>query len=216
MSLLAVAACSRDPQARADTTTDSQRVGTTGLSKRDSAAGYVVDTPIPQGVVSKKDTSRTAKDSGTKDSTARDTVMSRDSLPKSDSAAADSTATPALSVKMAPGRPKKDSLALIYVIRKANRTSGWPVRGAAPAPGSLLPDKRIVAFYGNPLSKRMGILGELPPDRMLAKLDSVVKQWEEADPETPVQPALHYISVVAQAGTGRDGKYRLRMDSSKI
>jgi hypothetical protein len=44
----------------------------------------------------------------------------------------------------------------------------------------------------------------------------VVKEWEAADPETPVQPALHYISVVAQAGPGRDGKYRLRMDSSAI
>jgi hypothetical protein len=62
----------------------------------------------------------------------------------------------------------------------------------------------------------MGILGQIPPDKMLAKLDTVVKEWEEADPETPVQPALHYISVVAQAGPGKDGKYRLRMDSSKI
>jgi hypothetical protein len=51
---------------------------------------------------------------------------------------------------------------------------------------------------------------------MLAKLDGIVKEWEAADPETPVQPALHYISVVAQADPGKDGKYRLRMDSAKI
>jgi hypothetical protein len=217
LSLLLLSACSRDPQARADTTADSQRVGTTGLSKRDSAAGYVVDTPIPQGVPTKRDTSRATRDSLATDSTRRDTSSSRDSLAtRTDSTASDSTAAPALSVKMAPGRPKKDSLALIYVLRKANRSSGWPVRGAAPAPGALLPDKRIIAFYGNPLSKRMGILGEIPPEKMLAKLDTVVKEWEQADPETPVQPALHYISVVAQAGPGRDGKYRLRMDSSKI
>jgi hypothetical protein len=151
-----------------------------------------------------------------KGATAGDSAASRDSLPKKADSTAPDSAAPALSVTMAPGRPKKESLALIYVIRKANRTAGWPVRGAAPAPGAILPNKRIIAFYGNPLSKRMGILGEIPPDQMLAKLDGVVKEWEAADPETPVQPALHYISVVAQAGPGRDGKYRLRMDSSKI
>src|SRR5687768_9573616 len=29
----------------------------------------------------------------------------------------------------------------------------WPVNGPAPRPGSILPNKRIVAYYGNPLSK---------------------------------------------------------------
>jgi hypothetical protein len=79
-----------------------------------------------------------------------------------------------------------------------------------------LPQKRIVAFYGNPLSKRMGILGEIPPDEMLAKLDSITREWRSADPATPVVPALHLIAVVAQGGPGRDGKYRLRMDSSLV
>jgi hypothetical protein len=90
------------------------------------------------------------------------------------------------------------------------------VKGPAPKEGAILPQKRIIAFYGNPLSKRMGILGEIPPDQMIAKLQTVVKEWETADPDVQVQPALHYISVVAQADSGRDGKYRLRMDSSKI
>ena len=211
LSLLVSAACGREPEARADTTADSQRLAPTGVSRNDSAAGYVTyvaDTPVPQGAPVRKDTARAMKDSAT---------VSDSLTKKADSAAADSTPpAPALSVTMAPGRPKKDSLALIYAIRKANRTEGWPVRGPAPAPNSLLPNKRIIAFYGNPLSKKMGILGEIPPDQMLAKLDGVVKEWEAADPGTPVQPALHYISVVAQGAPGRDGKYRLRMDSSRI
>jgi hypothetical protein len=57
----------------------------------------------------------------------------------------------------------------------------------------------------------MGILGELPPDKMLARLDKEVAEWQKADPSTPVQPALHLIAVVAQGMPGRDGKYRLRM-----
>ena len=66
-----------------------------------------------------------------------------------------------------------------------------------PLPGSILPAKRIVAFYGNPLSKHMGVLGEYPPEHMLAKLDTIVREWQDADPTTPVQPALHLIAVVA-------------------
>jgi hypothetical protein len=86
----------------------------------------------------------------------------------------------------------------------------WPVKGPAPLPGSILPEKRIVAFYGNPLSKRMGVLGELPRDQMLARLDREVRAWEEADPSTPVQPALHLIVSVAQGTPGKDSTYRYR------
>lgn len=92
----------------------------------------------------------------------------------------------------------------------------WPVKGPLPLPGSILPDRRIVAFYGNPLSKRMGILGALPPEKMLAKLDTVVQSWRLADSLTPVQPALHLIAVVAQGSAGRDGKYRARMADTLI
>jgi len=92
----------------------------------------------------------------------------------------------------------------------------WPVDSPAPLPGALLPTKRIVAFYGNPLAKRMGILGELAPDDMLTKLDREVSAWNAADPATPVQPALHLIAVVASDSPGKSGKYRTRMDSALI
>ena len=83
-------------------------------------------------------------------------------------------------------------------------------------PGSILPRERIVAFYGNPRSDRMGILGELPPDEMLSRLDQEVDGWERADPSTPVRPALHMIAVMATADPGPDGKYRLRLPRSAI
>src|SRR4051812_45325851 len=41
-------------------------------------------------------------------------------------------------------------------------TSKWPVKAPYPLPDAVLPFHRIVAFYGNLYSKRMGILGELP------------------------------------------------------
>lgn len=92
----------------------------------------------------------------------------------------------------------------------------WPVKSAFPLPGALLPFKRIVAYYGNLYSKGMGILGQLPPDEMLQRLQSEAKRWAAADPQIPVQPALHYIAVTAQHLPGKDGKYRLRMPSSQI
>ncbi|QJR34312.1 hypothetical protein [Gemmatimonas groenlandica] len=86
----------------------------------------------------------------------------------------------------------------------------WPVPGPAPLPGSVLPAKRIIAYYGNPFSKRMGVLGEYPKPEMLAMLDREVAAWTKADPSTPVQPALHLITTVAQGDAGKDGKYRMR------
>jgi len=94
-------------------------------------------------------------------------------------------------------------------------TPPWPTP-PVPLPGSILPGARIVAFYGNPLSRRMGILAEKPVYSMLARLDREVAAWQAADPATPVQPALHMIVSVAQANPGKDGKYRQRADSGLI
>jgi hypothetical protein len=92
----------------------------------------------------------------------------------------------------------------------------WPVKTSYPNTGALLPFNRIVAYYGNLYSKGMGILGEYPEDEVVERLNVEVKKWELADPKTPVIPALHYIAVVAQAGPGRDGKYRARMPDKEI
>lgn len=95
-------------------------------------------------------------------------------------------------------------------------TPHWPVKSGYPLPGAILPFKRIVAFYGNFYSKRMGILGEIPPEEMLKKLLSESKKWAKADSMIPVQPALHYICVSAQHEPGKAGKYRMRMPFNQI
>lgn len=105
---------------------------------------------------------------------------------------------------------------LAYRDMGSDLDSLWPPKMPAALPGSILPAKRIIAFYGNPLSRRMGILGEFDPPEMLQKLDAEVREWNSLDPSHPVQPALHLIAVVAQGSAGRDGKYRARMDSTMI
>jgi hypothetical protein len=112
-------------------------------------------------------------------------------------------------------KAKYDSL--LKRLANGDTTGHWPVKNQPyPVPGAILPFKRIVAFYGNLFSKKMGILGELPPNEMLAKLKVEAKNWEKADPQTPVQTALHYIAVVAQGAGGADGKYRYRMPFKQI
>lgn len=93
--------------------------------------------------------------------------------------------------------------------------ANWPV-GPAPLPGAMFPGHRIVAYYGNPYSKRMGILGELPPDSMMASLRRTAAEWARADTALTVMPALHLIVTVAQGAAGRDGGHRLRMPDSLI
>jgi hypothetical protein len=92
----------------------------------------------------------------------------------------------------------------------------WPVPGPPELPGSLLPSHRIVAFYGNPLSKRMGILGEIETEEMLRRLDSTAWEWAKIDPDRKVFPALHLIATVAQGYPGPGRKYRLQMPDSII
>jgi hypothetical protein len=79
-----------------------------------------------------------------------------------------------------------------------------------------LPGKRIVAFYGNIRAKGMGILGREPKDQMFRKFDKVLAEWQAADPSIPVQPAIHNVTITAQAAPGKDGKYRLMNSKATI
>lgn len=124
--------------------------------------------------------------------------------------------TTSVHAHLIPGRTSHDSVSYRAAIRRgAAAASKWP-DGPAPLQGSIIPAKRIVAFYGNPLSTKMGVLGEYPVEEMLKKLDQAVAEWENVDPTTPVQPALHLVAVVAQGAPGKDGMYRLRMDTALI
>jgi len=96
------------------------------------------------------------------------------------------------------------------------RLMGWPPAVPQSLPGAILPANRIVAYYGNPLSKKMGVLGELEKGEMLRRLNGEVGRWSAADPATPVQPALHLIAVVAQGLPGTAGMYRMIMEDAMI
>ena len=103
--------------------------------------------------------------------------------------------------------------------RAATRDSEPPyVQPPMPAalPGSLLPGHRIVTYYGNPLSRRMGILGEVAPEEMMARLERVAADWQQADTSTKVLPGLELVATVANDHPGPSGLYRTRMRDTLI
>lgn len=106
---------------------------------------------------------------------------------------------------------------LMKYMANGDTTGRWPVKNAPlPLPGAVLPFNRIVAYYGNLYSNRMGALGKWPKAEMIPKLLAEVKKWNDADSLVPAIPALHYIAVTAQGAPGKDGKYRNRMPFSQI
>jgi hypothetical protein len=98
-----------------------------------------------------------------------------------------------------------------------NDTTGrWPVKTPYPLPSAVLPYNRIIAYYGNLYSKRMGILGELPRTEMLRKLQTEVAKWQAADSSVKAIPALHYIAITAQSAPGKANLHRMRMPFKQI
>ena len=104
----------------------------------------------------------------------------------------------------------------MVALSNADTTGRWPVKTPYPLLGALLPYNRIIAYYGNLYSTRMGILGELPRKEMLAKLQGEVAKWQAADSTVKAIPALHYIAVTAQGAPGKNNMHRMRMPFKQI
>ncbi|MBA2745024.1 MAG: hypothetical protein H0U44_02255 [Flavisolibacter sp.] len=135
---------------------------------------------------------------------------------KTQTASSDSTQN---NVPAGPQEPRLDSATyrdLQNNLANGDTTGRWPVMEPYPVPGAILPFKRVIAYYGNLYSNRMGALGKWPKQEMMKRLMDEVQKWTDADSTIPAIPALHYICVTAQAAPGKDGKYRFRMPNSQI
>lgn len=106
---------------------------------------------------------------------------------------------------------------LMTHLANGDTTGRWPVKNSPyPLPGAILPFNRVVAYYGNLFSNRMGALGKWPKSEMIPKLLDEVKKWNEADTVIKSIPCLHYIASTAQGAPGKDGKFRYRMPYNQI
>jgi hypothetical protein len=184
--------------------TEAPRSGVSG--------GDVASTPAPAG---SNATPADARPASTVDPAASTTTPSA-AAPSTEAVVSEPASSDSVAPRLVAGRGKKDAMSFAAAIRAGTRKeSSWPT-GPAPIAGALLPKSRIVAYYGNPHSKKMGVIGEYPEQQMLGMWDRTVAAWKAADPKTPVIPAIHLVTVVAQGAPGSDGMWRRWEDSSMI
>jgi len=78
----------------------------------------------------------------------------------------------------------------------------------------ILPNQRVVAYYGAPQDPELGVLGETAPEQAARTLARRSGQY--ARPGRPVLPALELISTLAQSAPGQDGLHRLRQSDATL
>jgi hypothetical protein len=78
----------------------------------------------------------------------------------------------------------------------------------------IIPDFRVVAYYGAPQDRQLGALGIGTPAQAARRLARQARPY--ARKTRPVLPALELIAVVAAAHPGEDGRYNLRQPDSVI
>jgi hypothetical protein len=79
---------------------------------------------------------------------------------------------------------------------------------------SILPEFRVVAYYGAPQSRELGELGIGSPLSATQRLLRQARPY--ATKRRPVLPALELITVIANADGGQDGMYRSRQTDAVI
>jgi hypothetical protein len=106
----------------------------------------------------------------------------------------------------------RDTVPKPAVVQAADSAGRW----AWVPKGALLPGHRVVAYYGNPQSRGMGILGALRPDTMMNRLERQAAAYQRADTATPVIAALELVATVAHPDPGPRALYRGRMPDAVI
>ncbi len=87
-----------------------------------------------------------------------------------------------------------------------------PAGAGGLAGGALLPNYRILTYYGHPHNDSMGVLGEFPTDELIGKMRQEAANYEAADPSRPVLIGFEVIASVAQGDAQSDGTYLLHTD----
>jgi hypothetical protein len=93
--------------------------------------------------------------------------------------------------------------------------SGEPERPQLPRGGrSILPDNRVVAYYGAPQDDELGILGIGSPRTAARRLERQAKPYSRRG--RPVLPAFELIAAIVTSEAGEGGDHSMRQDASTI
>ena len=128
--------------------------------------------------------------------------------------------------------PARDPAVRIEALAVADSGNGRdpappPDRGAAPPappatpaapppPRSVFATHQVVAYYGNPYSATMGVLGEYQGEELIRRVKAQAARYQELNPDKQVIGALHLVYAVAQARPGSDGTYLIHMPDEMV
>jgi hypothetical protein len=79
---------------------------------------------------------------------------------------------------------------------------------------SILPERRVVAFYGAPQARELGVLGIGRPAQAARRLERQARPY--ARPGRPVLPAFELIATIVQSDAGEDGDHSVRQSDRTI
>jgi hypothetical protein len=74
-------------------------------------------------------------------------------------------------------------------------------------PPSVLEGRQVVAYYGNPYTPVMGILGAYAPHRLADLLAAHAERYDRLNGALDVLPAFHLVYAVAQDHPTENGRY---------
>ena len=78
--------------------------------------------------------------------------------------------------------------------------------------GSYLGKVRLVSFYGSPLGRGLGILGNQPRADTYLSLRNLAGLYQPLSPDRAMVPTFHMVTTVADAWPGEDGNYSHQVD----
>lgn len=90
------------------------------------------------------------------------------------------------------------------------------LKGKKDLTNGPLKNHRLVAFYGTPLSKSMGVLGQSSPAEMMKQLKQQAAAYSALDPAHPAIPTIELIATSAQRKPGPDGLYVMKLPQDII
>ena len=97
----------------------------------------------------------------------------------------------------------------------APEASSEPGPAELPRGGrTILPDRRVVAFYGAPQDRELGVLGIGSPARAARKLERQARPYARRG--RPVLPAFELIAAIVTSEAGDGGDHSMRQEPATI
>ena len=97
----------------------------------------------------------------------------------------------------------------------APEASSEPGPAELPRGGrTILPDRRVVAFYGAPQDRELGVLGIGSPARAARKLERQARPYARRG--RPVLPAFELIAAIVTGEAGDGGDHSMRQEPATI